>query len=204
MTLIKHHHRSHQHRNHSSKQEKSDSESGESSTTPQQSYQLHWPPNIIATTNHPMPSMHHIYRLHSFADFWQQLMNGYSPVLPSCQTHSPRTYGIPTQHNRQNTLTVQALSLPVLPPYYAVEQNHPGVATLITNAAPTQTFHLRHQDSQQMLQSSPSIYSPISRVSPTSLYPTMLTGWRSHQTLFKMPLQLNSNRLSSPNNSRIP
>ena len=169
MTLIKHHNRSHQHGNHSSKRDTSGSKSGESSTTPQQSHQLHWPPNIMATTNNAVPYIHHPYRLHSFADFEQQLMNGYSPVQPFCQTHCTCTYNILTQHNCQNPLVAQVLSLPVLPPNYAAEQNDPGVVTLITNAAPTQTFHRHHQDSQQMLQSSTSIYSPISRVSPTYL-----------------------------------
>lgn len=175
--MVKHQRRSHQRGIHCSELDDgdtSDSDSGESPPTPQQSRQLQWPPNIMVPTRSVMPSRHHIHRAHSFADFGQQQLDGYSISQTYGHRHSlsggAPGYNSPIpEHSQHNPLIVRAPSLPAHSSYYVPEQNNPGVATLNTNPTPIQTYHIpRHQHSQEMLQSSPSSYSPVSRASPIS------------------------------------
>lgn len=167
--MVKHQRRSHQRGIHSSELDDgdtSDSE-GESPPTPQQSRQLHWSANTVARS--AMPLRHQLHRAHSFADFGQQQLDGY----PLSQSYNHRhslsggnpNFNPPIPENGQ--LITRAPSLPAHSSYYVPEQNNPGVATLNTNPPSLQTYHLpRHQHSQEMLQSSPSSYSPVSRASP--------------------------------------
>jgi metal regulatory transcription factor 1 len=168
--MVKHQRRSHQRGIHSSELDDgdtSDSE-GESPSTPQQSRQLHWP-NTIVSSRSAMPVRHQIHRAHSFADFGQQHLDGYPLSHPYSHRHS-LSGGHPAFNSpipEHNPLISRAPSLPAHASYYVPEQNNPGVATLNTNPPPLQTYHVpRHQHSQEMLQSSPSSYSPVSRASP--------------------------------------
>lgn len=173
--MVKHQRRSHQRGIHSSELddgETSDSDSGESPTTPQHhSGQIQWPQHLTVPG---VPSGHQMHRAHSFADFGQQI-DGYQMSQGYNHRHSlsggPQAYGIPEQHQQimQRQASLQHSS------YYVPEQNNPGVATLNTNPAPIQTYHIpRHsmeRHPQEMLQSSPGSYSPHSRASPVSQEP---------------------------------
>lgn len=169
--MVKHQRRSHQRGIHSSELDDgdtSDSE-GESPATPQQSRQLHWPPNTVVSSRSAMPIRHQIHRAHSFADFGQQHLDGYP--ISQAYGHRHSLSGSHAAFNspipEHNPLITRAPSLPAHSSYYVPEQNNPGVATLSTNPPPLQTYHVpRHQHSQEMLQSSPSSYSPVSRASP--------------------------------------
>lgn len=169
--MVKHQRRSHQRGIHSSELDDgdtSDSE-GESPSTPLQSRHLHWSPNTVVSTRSAVPVRHQIHRAHSFADFGQQQLDGFPLPQAYAHRHSlssghPAFNSPITEHN---PLMGRAPSLPAHSSYYVPEQNNPGVATLNTNPPPLQTYHIpRHQHSQEMLQSSPSSYSPVSRASP--------------------------------------
>ncbi|KAM0172257.1 hypothetical protein ACHAPF_007520 [Botrytis cinerea] len=177
-TMVKHQRRSHQRGIHSSELddgETSDSDSGESPTTPQHhSSQIQWPQHLTVPG---VPHGHQMHRAHSFADFGQhQHIDGYPMPQAYAHRHSlsggPQAYGpIPDQHHHvmQRQPSLQHAS------YYVPEQNNPGVATLNTNPAPIQTYHIpRHsmeRHPQEILQSSPGSYSSHSRASPVSQEP---------------------------------
>ncbi|KAF7942050.1 hypothetical protein BELL_0026g00120 [Botrytis elliptica] len=177
-TMVKHQRRSHQRGIHSSELddgETSDSDSGESPTTPQHhSSQIQWPQHLTVPG---VPHAHQMHRAHSFADFGQhQQIDGYHMPQAYAHRHSlsggPQAYGpIPDQHHHvmQRQPSLQHAS------YYVPEQNNPGVATLNTNPAPIQTYHIpRHsmeRHPQEILQSSPGSYSSHSRASPVSQEP---------------------------------
>jgi hypothetical protein len=175
-TMVKHQRRSHQPGIHSSEledEDSSDSDDGESPPTPRPSSQIQWPTNMVTSSRSVMPPRHIVHRAHSFGDFGQQQLDEFS--LPQAYNHRHSVSGgastynpsIP-EHGHQNTLIMaRAPSLPPHSSYYVPEQNNPGVATLNTSLPRLQTYHLpRHQRSQEMLQSSPSSYSPGSRASP--------------------------------------
>jgi metal regulatory transcription factor 1 len=169
--MVKHQRRSHQRGIHSSELDDgdtSDSE-GESPATPQPSRQLHWPPNTVVSARPAMPARHQIHRAHSFADFGQQQLDGF-PLSQAYGHRHSLSGGNPAFNSpipEQNPMMARAPSLPAHSSYYVPEQNNPGIATLNTNPSPLQTYHIpRHQHSQEMLQSSPSSYSPLSRASP--------------------------------------
>ncbi|QSZ29422.1 hypothetical protein DSL72_003936 [Monilinia vaccinii-corymbosi] len=172
-TMVKHQRRSHQRGIHSSELDDgdtSDSDSGESPTTPQNhSNQIQWPQHLAVpglTQGNQMP------RAHSFADYGQhQQMDGF-PMSQGLSHRSSlsaagQAYGsIPDQHHQimQRQPDIQTAA------YYVPEQNNPCVATMNTNAAPIQTFHIpRHP--QELLQSSPGSYSSHSRASPVCQEP---------------------------------
>src|SRR4051812_36554580 len=169
--MDKHQRRSHQRGIHSSELddgETSDSDSGESPSTPQHSSQMQWPQTISVPVQSVMPHGHQMHRAHSFADFGQHQIDGFSQqnfghrhsLSGGAQNYNP---SIP-EHGHPNPMIHRAPSLPAHSSYYVPEQNNPGVATLNTNPPPIQTYHIpRHQHSQEMLQSSPSSYSSASR-----------------------------------------
>lgn len=169
--MVKHQRRSHQRGIHSSELddgETSESE-GESPSTPQQSRHLNWTSTGVMPSRSALPMRNQIHRAHSFADFGQQQIDGYPLSQPYGHRHSlsggPNAFNSPIPE--QTAMISRAPSLPAHSSYYVPEHNNPGVATLNTNAPTLQTYHLpRHQHSQEMLQSSPSSYSPISRASP--------------------------------------
>jgi hypothetical protein len=169
--MVKHQRRSHQRGIHSSELDDgdtSDSE-GESPSTPLQSRQLQWPPNAAVSSRSIMPVRNQLHRAHSFADFGQQQLDAYP--LPQQYAHRHSLSGGPQAFNspipEHNPMISRAPSLPAHSSYYVPEQNNPGVATLNTNPPQLQTYQFpRHQQSQEMLQSSPSSYSPVSRASP--------------------------------------
>ncbi|PQE16988.1 zinc finger protein [Rutstroemia sp. NJR-2017a BBW] len=181
-TMVKHQRRSHQRGIHSSELddgETSDSDMGESPTTPQHSGQMQWPQNLTVPGG-VVPQGHHMHRAHSFADFGQQqitegfpMQHGYNhrhSLSGGAQNYGP----IPEQHHPHHPMMQRAPSLQHAS-YYIPEQNNPGVATLNTNPAPIQTYHIPRQQmerhSQEILQSSPSSYSSQSRASPVSQEP---------------------------------
>jgi hypothetical protein len=120
-----------------------------------------------------------MHRAHSFADFGQGHLDGFSVQQNYGHRHSVSggahsfTQSIPEHgHPHPNSMMHRAPSLPAHSSYYVPEQNNPGVATLNTNPPRIQTYHLpRHQNSQEMPQSSPSTYSSASRASPVSQEP---------------------------------
>ena len=175
--MVKHQRKTHQRGLHSSELDdgdSSDSDSGESPATPQHSNQVHWPQGITVPTHPVISSGHQMHRAHSFADFGQQNINGYSAQQNYSQRNSVSHSFHPSipEHGHPNQMVQRAPSLPAHASYYVPEQNNPGVATLHTNPPPLQTYHLpRHQPSQEMLQSSPSSYSSASRASPVSQDP---------------------------------
>ena len=175
--MVKHQRKTHQRGLHSSELddgETSDSDSGESPATPQHSSQVHWPQSLTIPTHSVMPHGHQLHRAHSFADFGQQHINGYSTQQNYSHRHSVSSTFHPSipEHGHPNSMMHRAPSLPAHSSYYVPEHNNPGVATLHTNPPPIQTYQLpRHQPSQEMLQSSPSSYSSTSRASPVSQDP---------------------------------
>lgn len=177
--MVKHQRRSHQRGIHSSELddgETSDSDSGESPSTPQNPSQMQWPPTIAVPSHSAMHHGHQMHRAHSFADFGHQQIDGFPVQQNYGHRHSLSggTHYNPSipEHGLPNPMMSRAPSLPPHSAYYVPEQNNPGVATLNTNPTPIQTYHLpRHQQSQEMLQSSPSTYSSTSRASPVSQGP---------------------------------
>ena len=176
--MVKHQRRSHQRGIHSSELddgETSDSDTGESPSTPQHSSQLHWPQALVIPAQ-PMPHAHQMHRAHSFADFGQQHLDSYPGQQNYAHRHSlsggPTYQNTIPEHGHPASMVHRAPSLPAHASYYIPEQNNPGVATMNTNPAPIQTYHIpRHQHSQEMLRSSPSSYSSTSRASPVSQDP---------------------------------
>ena len=176
--MVKHQRRSHQRGVHSSELEDgetSDSDCEESPSTPQHSSQMQWPQTASISSNPGISHGHQLHRAHSFADFGQGHLDGFSAQQTYGQRHSVSggahhfSQSIPEHYlPHQTPMLHRAPSLPAHPSYYTPEQNYPGVATLNTNPH-IQTYHLpRHRSSQEMLQSSPSTYSSASRASPVS------------------------------------
>jgi len=177
-TMVKHQRRSHQRGIHSLELddgETSDSDSGTSPSTPQQSGQVQWPQSMAVLTRSTGQQRPHMQRAHSFADFGQQQMDGY-PIQQNYNHRHSLSGGTQTFSNQsipeephQNPLMQRAPNLPLNASYYVPEQNNPGVATLNTNPPSLQTYHIpRHQE---ILESSPSSYSSVSRASPVSQEP---------------------------------
>jgi metal regulatory transcription factor 1 len=183
--MVKHQRRSHQRGVHSSELddgETSESDSGDSPSTPQYSGQMHWPQNVAVPNHSVAPQAHHMHRAHSFADFGHHQMDDFPMQQPYGHRHSlsgsaAQSFNapIPEQQGHPNPMIHRAPSLPAHSSYYVPEQNNPGVATLNTNAPPTQTYQIPRQQlegqSHEILQSSPSSYSSASRASPVSQDP---------------------------------
>ncbi|TAQ84446.1 hypothetical protein B7494_g7231 [Chlorociboria aeruginascens] len=183
--MVKHQRRSHQRGIHSSEPDdgdSSDSDSGESPSTPQHSGQIQWPQNSNVST-HSVTSHAHLSRSHSFADFGHQGLDGF-PIQQSYvhrQNLSDSQPNFPSplpEYVRAPPIIHRATSLQSLQShssYYIPEQNNPGVATLNTNPPPIQTYQIPRQhvdrSPREMVQSSPSSYSSVSRASPVSQEP---------------------------------
>jgi hypothetical protein len=177
--MVKHQRRSHQRGIHSSELddgETSDSDSGESPSTPQHPGHVQWPQTVSIPSHSHMVNGHTMHRAHSFADFGQHHLDGYSVHGPYGHRHSlsgsTHSYPQSIPEHGHPMLQNRAPSLPAHSSYYVPEQGNPGVATLNTNPTSIQTYHIpRHQTSQEILQSSPSSYSSVSRASPVSQEP---------------------------------
>jgi hypothetical protein len=145
---------------------------------------MQWPQNVQIQTHSVMPHGHHLHRAHSFNDFGHHQIDGY-PMQHSYghrQSLSGSTQNfnaaIP-DHSQANPMMHRAPSLPAHASYYVPEQNNPGVATLNTNPPAIQTYQIPRQlERQDIIQSSPSSYSPPSRASPAS----QELGFYTHQT----------------------
>ncbi len=153
--------------------ETSDSDSGESPPTPQHSSQMQWPQNV-QVSHSVMSHGHQMHRAHSYTDFGHHQNEAYPIQHSYGHRHSlsggPHNYNtsIP-EHAQHNPMIHRAPSLPAQASYYVAEQNNPGVATLNTNPPPLQTYQIPRQlERTEMVQSSPSSYSSVSRASPVS------------------------------------
>lgn len=175
--MVKHQRRSHQRGIHSSELddgETSDSDTGESPSTPQHSA-MHWPQQLQVPQQ--LPHGHQMHRAHSFADFGQHQIHAY-PMQQNFGAHrhslsggAQQQYNGPIQEHPQPIMQ-RAPSLPAHASYYVPEHNNPGVATLNTNPPPIQTYQIPRQlERQEVVQSSPSSYSSVSRNSPVSQEP---------------------------------
>jgi len=137
---------------------------------------MQWPQGVNIPAHSAVPHGHQMHRAHSFADFGQHHIDGFPVQNSYGHRHSlsggTHNYNPTIPEHNQHQMITRAPSLPAHSSYYVPEQNNPGVATLNTNPAPIQTYHIpRHQSSHEMLQSSPSTYSSASRASPISQDP---------------------------------
>ncbi len=176
-TMVKHQRRSHQRGIHSSELddgETSDSDSGDSPTTPEHFGQIQW---LQTSTPHPIVqgNGHTIHRAHSFNDFNQQHVNGYS--IPQNFGHKQNLSG--GTHNYHEVHDQNSLAVPRAPmqqhSYYIPEQGNPGVATMNTNA---NTAMRQYQMPQQQVRRSIS-YPPQSVPSVQSSPGTYSSSCRS-------------------------
>lgn len=169
--MAKHQRRSHQRGIPSSELDGGDTSDyeGESPSTLQQSSQLQWSPQAVVWSRTAMPVQHQLQGAKCFAEFGQQQLETHP--FPQQYRHKHSLSGGPLASNspipEHNPLTSQAPSLPVHSSYYVPEQNNPSMVILNIIPPQLQIYQLpRHKQSQEMLQSSPSCYSPVSRASP--------------------------------------
>lgn len=181
-TMVKHQRRSHLRGIHSSELDDgdtSDSDSGESPCTPQHPAPMHWPQSIHISQQQSLGHGHQMQRAHSFGDFghhqhqvdsysMSQQFSGHRQGMSGAPQHQ-QYHGAPQEQAPHHHIMHRAPSLPSHASYYVPEQNNPGVASLNTNPTTIPTYHLPRQvDRQEVLQSSPSSYSSVSRESPVS------------------------------------
>ena len=159
--MVKHQRRSHQRRSHQRGIHSSELDDGdtsdseaESPSTPQQSRQLQWAPNVVVSPRSAMPVRHQLHGAHSFADFGQQQLEAYP--LPQQYDHRHSFSGGPQAFNSP---------IPEHNPLISRDPNLPAHSNM--NPPQLQTYRLPcHQQLQEVLQSDPSSYSPVSRASP--------------------------------------
>ncbi|KAK2593371.1 hypothetical protein QQS21_008946 [Conoideocrella luteorostrata] len=177
-TMVKHQRRSHQrglHPNDMLDDCTSESDMGESPTTPSQTT-MSWP--MQGAMTHPaMAHGHPMHRAASFADFGHQ-MSPYAMGHQMAQRHSVPAE-VQEYHNQgpnmQMVHRTQAMSQQ---PYYVIDQNNPGIATMNTNV-PAAAYHIPRQHVERAtldmsyntgnmpsLSSSPASFSPSSGQSP--------------------------------------
>lgn len=130
--MVKHQRRSHQRGVHYSELEDgetSDSDSVGSPFTPQHSGPAQWPQPIHSL---PDPRTHSMHRAHSFNDFGQHNLGGYTSsqdYIPRHMAGSGHEYPhIEAGHGDRHSASGVSGQ-----PYYVPEQNHPGVATMHTS-----------------------------------------------------------------------
>lgn len=176
-TMVKHQRRSHQRGGgvNSSELEDgdtTDSDMGESPSTPQLVTQAHWPQDLnTVMAQNTVHNQQVIQRSQSFTDFGHQ-NQGYvsSDIYPSRHSlsESPQHYqhrSLSLQDQRHAQDIIQRQAIIHQQPYYIVEQNNPGVATMNTNPnVHIQTYMTRSMPERQVTYTSQPIPGSVDNI----------------------------------------
>ncbi|KAG6040163.1 hypothetical protein E4U41_001388 [Claviceps citrina] len=151
----------------------SESDMGESPPTPDQSM-MAWSMPGGAMAHHPMAHGLSMQRAASFTDFGHQ-MTPFSMGHHHHQSAPPHSVPIEFrefQRHEPNMHMIQRAAGMPQQPYYIVDQNNPGIATMNTNVSAA--YHIPRQHVERPLDitynpgSSPASFSPASGHSPTT------------------------------------
>ncbi|KAG5951602.1 hypothetical protein E4U53_002706 [Claviceps sorghi] len=193
-TMVKHQRRSHHrglHPNDILDDCSSESDMGESPATPDHNtmtWSMSGPGPIIHPT---MAHSHPMHRAATFADFGHQI----TPYGVGHQMY--QQHGVPTevhdfQHEANMHMIQQTAGLPQQP-YYVVDQNNPGVATMNTSVP----AHY-HQTPRQHVERSIEVTYNAANMPPLSSSPTSFSSMSGHSPT--MPDGLYTHQSSAPAN----